>query len=419
MARVLMYSGAATDHGITIAEGWRQQSDNVALKAALRGDGWRTSSSQTLSLDTKESLEIASRLGSRSKALRLAMDMSFDYDVDARKDQFIRKHPISKTGGRTRFFAGRKESLLSCEMLVNNTEGLYASRIDLCKRGSHSLLQMHGSEHCAHMYCRSSLKQRGSAASCGRADSSAMWHMGKVFSRDSKTVPRQGDMSSDTDPFFRGCSFGRRADKCDLVRPVCGRCARRGTLCEGYQVAGSLTFKDETAHAESLSRRSRRSSKEISSSRPGQTTPVHNQSSTNPNRGGLYYPWLSEQARANVPSHIKRSSETIAVEHFFANWIAAPNDSSPGHMHHLPLLYESASRGSVLTLSVRAVAFADLARLAIDGREYTIEGLKSYGAALVSLRRAVQDTTSLDHDQILSALLLVDEFEVKTPTFPA
>ncbi|KAK4506401.1 hypothetical protein PRZ48_000131 [Zasmidium cellare] len=207
----------------------------------------------------------------------------------------------------------------------------------------------------------------------------------------------------------------QRLDHCDLARPVCGRCAKRGTSCNGYQAAGSFTFRDETARAQRLSRRAR--------GQPEESPPIAAETvlqyESPPELSDLSapdlqtrYPWLNEKALANLPAQVKWSGETLAIENFFANWAAYPTDLSPGYMHHLPSLYEKAAHNSVLALAVRAVAFADMKRLNNGNQEYELKGLQNYAAAITRLRTVVKEASDFDDDQILAALLLIDAFEV-------
>jgi len=181
---------------------------------------------------------------------------------------------------------------------------------------------------------------------------------------------------------------------------VCGRCRRRGTICDGYHVEGTFTFFDETERAERLSREAR-----------GE---IHEEGILEVNAAALQtrFSWLNDQALASIPPRLKLDATTLAVDRLFAHWIIYPNDVSPGYMHHLPLLYEKAPPNSVLQSSVRALAFADIRRTSSGGPEYRTKALQSYGAAITRLRTAAQDPADLEGDETLAALLLIDAFEV-------
>ncbi len=81
-------------------------------------------------------------------------------------------------------------------------------------------------------------------------------------------------------------------------------------------------------------------------------------------------------------------------------------------MHELPMLFQSAEPDSVLWLAVRAVAFADLREESAGNVPFRIKARRSYGAALESMRVIITDQQKLDDDHILSAMLLIDNFEV-------
>ena len=194
---------------------------------------------------------------------------------------------------------------------------------------------------------------------------------------------------------------------------MCDRCTRRGTQCDGYHDEGSYTFRDETVRAKQLSQRARKETEDEVLIHDLDLDPSTGESSGDPvvdiNALQAQFPWLNERALAVLPARIKQDVETRAIELFFANWIVYPNELSPGYMHHLPLLYEKTAPGSVLHLSLRALAFADVSSA---GREYALKGFKSYAAAIARLRVIVQAPANVEDDETLAALLLIDAFEV-------
>lgn len=84
-------------------------------------------------------------------------------------------------------------------------------------------------------------------------------------------------------------------------------------------------------------------------------------------------------------------------------------------MHDLPMFLSTVEPGSLLSLAVRAVAFADVRNERIGGVPYHIKARQHYGAALTSLREVISDERYLrnNDDRILTAILLIDNFEVK------
>jgi hypothetical protein len=81
-------------------------------------------------------------------------------------------------------------------------------------------------------------------------------------------------------------------------------------------------------------------------------------------------------------------------------------------MHDLPTLCLSEPPDSVLGLAVRAVAFADLRNESAGNVPFYIKAQQHYGAALNRMRMIVQNQQDLASDRILSAVLLIDNFEV-------
>lgn len=133
-----------------------------------------------------------------------------------------------------------------------------------------------------------------------------------------------------------------RTSQCDLSRPTCGRCAQRGLICSGLPLDSIFIFRDENEVARRNSRRARRQQGE-GSVMPVTQSRSFNSASLNWSTGAAdnmvgpsllqqQYPWLNEQALAEVPEPLKRDVETRAVERFFVNWTLHPSNHgrSPG-----------------------------------------------------------------------------------------
>ena len=88
--------------------------------------------------------------------------------------------------------------------------------------------------------------------------------------------------------------------------------------------------------------------------------------------------------------------------------------SPPGHMHHIHALYVHAPPASILWLAVRALAYAELKYETISGTPFNIKAREYYGAALHHLRIYASEQHHLVNDQVLAAVLLIDNFEVRT-----
>jgi hypothetical protein len=83
-----------------------------------------------------------------------------------------------------------------------------------------------------------------------------------------------------------------------------------------------------------------------------------------------------------------------------------------GYMHDLPMLFYTAQPDSVLWHAVRALAFAGLRNQITGTTPFYIKARQQYGAALNSIRKVIDDQNDLADDRILSAMLLIDNFEV-------
>lgn len=86
---------------------------------------------------------------------------------------------------------------------------------------------------------------------------------------------------------------------------------------------------------------------------------------------------------------------------------------APGHLHELHALYSKAPTESVLWFAVRAIAFADM-RDSLVGRDipFYVKARQSYGEALNHIREIAHDEQKLAGDQVLAAIILIDNFEV-------
>jgi len=218
-------------------------------------------------------------------------------------------------------------------------------------------------------------------------------------------------------------AYTESALQCDRVRPACGRCAQRDLICSGYPADIGFIFRDENEVAQRNSVRARREARE--GQVPAFSFDVHPyqvtqerlpQASTGVPDAGLQlqYPWLNDRTLAEVPEPLKGDVEASAVDRFFVNWTLYPgNDGvSPGHMHNLYPLYLSAPPGSVLWLAVRAVACADMRHKSVGDTSFHIKARQYYGAALSRLREIAHGEQRLANDQVLAAILLIDNFEV-------
>ena len=84
-----------------------------------------------------------------------------------------------------------------------------------------------------------------------------------------------------------------------------------------------------------------------------------------------------------------------------------------GFMHDLPAFFFDAKPDSVLWLAVRALAFADMRNESAEDAPFSTKARQHYGAALSRMRTMVTDGQELGSDDVLYAMLLVDNFEVR------
>ena len=205
--------------------------------------------------------------------------------------------------------------------------------------------------------------------------------------------------------------------QCDQVRPTCGRCIRRRLNCTGLPAETGLIFRDERETAQRNSERARRETSDPAPAfsydvRPSQSP---SEQPLDPSLR-LQYSWLSRKMLANVAGPLDKDFGARAVDRFFINWTVYPDNDgvSPGHMHHIHALYVHAPPVSILWLAVRALAYADLKYETVSGTPFNIKAREYYGAALHQLRVYANEQQRLVNDQVLAAVLLIDNFEVRT-----
>lgn len=111
--------------------------------------------------------------------------------------------------------------------------------------------------------------------------------------------------------------------------------------------------------------------------------------------------------------------EANAVNHYIHHFVVAPQDELPGMHESLPDLYVRYPQATYLQSAVRAVAMAHLARVLKMGPEYTSIAQSSYGRAIHSLRRALDDDAEKRSTTALMTTELLSEYEVCFPSLPS
>ncbi|KAB5533618.1 hypothetical protein GE09DRAFT_972809 [Coniochaeta sp. 2T2.1] len=223
--------------------------------------------------------------------------------------------------------------------------------------------------------------------------------------------------------------------KCDRARPKCTRCLQQGLVCSGLPLESFLAFRNENEVAKRNSQRVKKQQQpsfrihRVLGSTTGSTSSPSSDSSlqskpesrtSNASTTGAAdslkhgYWSFNNSTNVKVPEPLKRDVEIRAVERFFVNWTVCPSKegSSPGYMWELPTLFSNAKKGSVLWHAVRAVAFADMKGESRDSVPYHLKARQHYGAALSCMRTVIADQTELGTDSIMTAILLIDNFEL-------
>ena len=153
----------------------------------------------------------------------------------------------------------------------------------------------------------------------------------------------------------------KRISQCDQTRPACLRCTRTNRECGKYRDEHDLIFR-----------------------------PMHMQ----------------------IQPPVKQSWEELAVPFFFANHTIPAARGRPGHLDLITDLYgKSDSNGRCFDEALLAVSAGHYARHRHDAA-LNREAMLAYGKALSSLRLALSDDKSAQHNGTVIAMLLLSRLEV-------
>lgn len=130
-------------------------------------------------------------------------------------------------------------------------------------------------------------------------------------------------------------------------------------------------------------------------------------------------PWVDNHLLAETPPSLLDDLESRVLDHFWTNWslYSGKNGQSSGSFPALPMLYLSSPPQSIFWHAVRALAFADMKDPSDGEGNFTTRALDHYGAALNNLQHLVDEGQLPFDDRILTAMLLIDVFEVSRPPY--
>lgn len=207
------------------------------------------------------------------------------------------------------------------------------------------------------------------------------------------------------------------------MRPTCASCARRRILCQGYTNDVDYLFRNENETARTNSQRARSggpSAQPIgtaSGSDIGSLSDDGQQAIAALCRHDI--PWLKESVRFSLPVPMTRPLAERAVDVLFSDWILHPcnHGISPGYLHFLPWSYHSVSSNDALRPAVECLAYANM-----QGFKLMMENVGNlarvrYGTALERVRSAAAKDTFASDDSSLTAILIIDMFEVSHIVF--
>lgn len=180
-------------------------------------------------------------------------------------------------------------------------------------------------------------------------------------------------------PPRKKCSACSQSNKpCDLRRPTCSRCLRRGVTCS-YKSANTLVFVDQNDYSADLSRR------------------------------------MYARQRHHPTLVCFAGSRTVhrVLERFFARLVAG--QTCLGGQLFVLEASESASESDAIYSAVVATAYADLAVSERHG-EYATPALRAYVSTLQRLQGSIGPATRPRNATIalLIAIMVIDSYEVST-----
>lgn len=121
-----------------------------------------------------------------------------------------------------------------------------------------------------------------------------------------------------------------------------------------------------------------------------------------------YWPWLKD-----TPVRLQISVNEQAKEIFFSNYILHPcnHGLSPGYLERLPELLSRSEKRSTLELCCSATSLAYLAVLS-QQNDIKVYAHQTYDRALAALSKSITDPEDLSSDGTLTAILVIDFFDM-------
>lgn len=180
-------------------------------------------------------------------------------------------------------------------------------------------------------------------------------------------------------PPRKKCSACSQSNKpCDLRRPSCSRCSRRGVTCS-YKPTSTLVFVDQNGYSADLSRR------------------------------------MDARKRHQPTLACFAGSRTVhrVLDRFFARLTAG--QTCLGGQLFVVEAFEGASENDATYSAVTATAYADLAVSERHG-EYATSALRAYGSTLQRLKASIGPATGPRDATlaVLIAIMIIDSYEVST-----
>lgn len=192
--------------------------------------------------------------------------------------------------------------------------------------------------------------------------------------------------------------------KCDKIQPICGRCERLRASCS-YRESDPFRSQNEVAET-NVQRRLLKTSTSV------QTQPVRDCIDESVlARHALMIDscsWLRD-----IPASLSVSLNDQANDIFFSNYILHPcnHGLSPGYLERLPELLSASEKRSTLECCCSAASLAYLAVVS-QQNDIKIRAHQTYQRALTALNKSITTPADVSSNRIVTALLVVDFFDM-------
>jgi hypothetical protein len=126
---------------------------------------------------------------------------------------------------------------------------------------------------------------------------------------------------------------------------------------------------------------------------------------------------LRDRSKAHLYPSVSTNWDELALCRFFSDYVLEANEVavSPGYLNNLPKLYGDATN-EIMAHSIKAVSLASFSTQARSD-ELLVTARKSYGQALLLVKRALSNSNQVTSDASLAGVFFLNMYEVWTTCF--